>query len=88
MFYYRDDTGLEADPVIERDDGASMAIEVKTQPGPEVVDKAAKSLLRLRNKVARNRVEELVALMVVTSRGPAYRRPDNVQVAPITTLGQ
>ena len=51
------------------------------------MDKAAKSLLRLRNKMARRQLEDLAALMVVTSTGPAYRRPDGIQVAPLTTLG-
>ena len=87
VFHYRDDTNLEVDAIIERDDGVWMAIEIKLNPSRVVVDKAAKSLLRLRNKVASSRVEELATLMVVTSTGAAYRRPDNVQVVPITTLG-
>ena len=87
VFHYRDDTGLEVDAVIERDDGAWIAVEVKLSPAPHVVDDAARSLLRLRNKVAPSRVEDLAALMVVTSTGPAYRRPDGVQIAPITALG-
>ena len=87
VFHYRDDTGLEADAIVERDDGAWMAVEVKLSPAPEVVDKAAKSLLRLRNKMARAQLEDMAALMVVTSTGAAYRRPDGIQVAPITALG-
>ena len=87
VFHYRDDTGLEVDAVVERDDGAWIAVEVELNPSPAVVEAAARSLLRLRNKVAGNRVEDLAALMVVTSTGSAYRRPDGVQVAPITTLG-
>jgi len=87
VFHYRDDAGLEVDAVIERDDGRWIAVEVKLSSAPGVVDEAAKSLLRLRDKVARNRVENLAALMVVTSTGPAYRRSDNVQVTPITELG-
>ena len=87
VFHYRDETGLEADAIVERDDGAWMAVEVKLSPAPDVVDRAAKSLLRLRNKVARARVEDLTALVVVTSAGAAYRRPDGVQVVPITLLG-
>ena len=51
------------------------------------MDKAAKSLLRLRSKVSRSRTDELAALLEVTSTGAAYRRADGVQVAPITTLG-
>ncbi len=87
VFHYRDDTGLEADAVIERDDGVWMAVEVKLSPAPDVVDRAARSLLRLRNKVSRRRVEDMAALLVVTSAGAAYRRPDGVQVAPVTVLG-
>ena len=87
VFHYRDETGLEVDAVIERDDGAWIAIEIKLNPAPDVVDNAARSLLRLRNKVAASRVQDLAALIVVTSTGPAYRRSDNVQVAPITALG-
>ena len=87
VFHYRDDTGLEADAIVERDDGAWMAVEVKLSPAAGVVDKAAKSLLRLRNKMARPQLEDMAALMVVTSTGPAYRRPDGVQVVPITALG-
>ncbi len=87
VFHYRDDTGLEADAIVERDDGAWMAVEVKLSPAAGVVDKAAKSLLRLGNKMARPQLEDMAALMVVTSTGPAYRRPDGVQVAPITALG-
>ena len=87
VFHYRDDTGLEADAVIERDDGTWMAVEVKLSPAKAVVDKAAKSLLRLRNKVSGSRADEMAALLVVTSTGPAYRRPDGVHVTPITALG-
>ena len=87
VFHYRDETGLEVDAIIERDDGGWIAVEVKLSPAPEVVDRAARSLLRLRNKVAKSRVDELATLMVVTSTGPAYRRPDGVQVTPITDLG-
>ena len=61
--------------------------EIKLSPAPDIVDDAARSLLRLRDKMARHRVEDLAALMVVTSTGPAYRRPDNVQVMPLTALG-
>ena len=87
VFHYRDDTGLEIDAVIERDDGAWVAVEVKLSPAPEVVEKAARTLLRLRNKVSRRRIDDLAAMVVVTATGASYRRSDGVQVAPITALG-
>ena len=87
VYHYRDNSGLEADAVVERDDGAWLAVEAKLSPSPRSVDAAAASLLRLRGKVARRRADDLAALVVVTSTGAAYRRRDGVQVAPIAALG-
>lgn len=87
VLHYRDDTGLELDAVVERHDGAWIAAEVKLSPAVEVVDRAAASLLRLRDKIGARRVQDMAGLMVVTSVGAAYRRPDGVHVVPITHLG-
>lgn len=87
VFHYRDNTGLEVDAIVERRDGTWMAAEVKLSPGAESVDRAAASLLRLRDKIARARRSDLAGLVVVTAVGAAYRRPDGVQVVPITHLG-
>ena len=87
VYHYRDNVGLEADAIVERNDGAWLAVEVKLSPSPQSVDRAAASLLRLREKVAQRRAGDLAALLVVTSTGAAYRRKDGVQVAPITALG-
>lgn len=87
IYHYRDNVGLEADAVIERRDGAWIGVQVKLSPGRSAVDAAAASLLRLREKVARQRDADLAALVVVTSTGPAYRRTDGVIVAPATSLG-
>lgn len=87
VFHYRDNTGLEADAIVERDDGTWIAAEVKLNPRPSAIDKAARTLLRLQDKMTRQRAVSLAALLVITSTGPAYRRPDGVQVVPITALG-
>ena len=87
VYHYRDNVGLEADAIVERNDGAWLAVEAKLSPSPQSVDGAAASLLRLRDKVSRRRADDLAALLVVTSTGAAYRRKDGVQVAPITALG-
>ena len=86
VYHYRDNTGLESDAIIERTDGSWIAVEVKLNSGAASVDRAARSLLRLRNKVAPQRRDDLAALLIVTATGPAYCRPDGIQVAPITTL--
>ena len=72
---------------MERHDGAWTAVEVKLSPSAESVDQAARLLLRLRSKIAARRAADLAGLLLVTSVGATYRRPDGVQVAPITALG-
>lgn len=86
LFHYRDNSGLEADAIVERIDGTWIAVEVKLNTNPQVIDAAAKTLLRLKDKVARHRADDLVAMLILTPTGPAYRRPDGVQVAPLTLL--
>ncbi len=87
--YYRDDSGLEADAIIERADGSWAAIEVKV--GLDKVDEAAAALLRLKKKVCGDkpaRTPEPAFLAVVTAMGEiAYRRQDGVYVIPIRVLG-
>ena len=87
VYHYRDSDNLEADAVVSRDDGAWLAAEVKLSHRPDSVDAAATSLLRLRDKVSAEHRADLAALVVVTARGAAYRRPDGVCVTPITSLG-
>lgn len=87
--YYHDDSGLEADAVIERADGRWGAIEIKVSL--DKVDEAAEGLKRLRDKVCANEkanVAEPSFLAVVTGMGEAaYRRSDGIYVIPIRALG-
>jgi uncharacterized protein len=84
VFHYRDNTGLEADAVIERRDGTWAAFEVKL--GLAAVDGAASNLLRLAARVDQARHGPPAALGVITGSGPSYRRPDGVAVISIGTL--
>ena len=87
--YYRDDSDLEADAIIERPDGSWAAIEIKVSL--DKVEQAAAQLLRVRKKVCGSavaRVREPAFLAVVTGMGEmAYRRSDGVYVIPIRALG-
>ncbi len=87
VYHYRDSDNLKVDAIISRDDGAWLAAEIKLSHHSDTVDQAATSLLRLRDKVAPSRQADLAGLLVITARGPAHRRPDGVQVVPITSLG-
>lgn len=87
--YYRDDSGLEADAIIELADGRWAACEVKLSH--DKVEDGARSLLRLKDKLLRDgrqRVEPPAFLAVIVGAGEAaYRRPDGVYVVPIRMLG-
>ncbi len=85
IYYYRDNTGLEVDAILERSDGRWIAAEIKLGGG-HGPDEAAASLLRLRNKVNLRKVGEPAKLLVVTAGGYAYERPDTVAVVPLTAL--
>jgi len=87
VYHYRDSDKLEVDAVVARDDGAWLAVEIKLGHRRDVVDNAARNLLRLRDKVAAPRRSDLAGLAVVTALGPAYRRPDGIHVVPVTSLG-
>ena len=87
--YYRDDSGLEADAIVERADGSWGAFEIKLSQ--EKVDSAAASLLRLERKLLKDeqrRTDPPAFLAVITGMGEAaYRRSDGVYVIPIRSLG-
>lgn len=80
---YRDESGLEADVIIEAPDGWA-AFEVKL--GSDAVEQAATNLTALRERVDTAFAGEPLALVVVTGTGLAYRRNDGVLVVPIGTL--
>lgn len=81
-FHYREAEGrLEVDYVLETRDGDWVGVEVKLGEGE--IDKAAGSLHRLAERVAR----KPRALLVVTGTTLAYTRDDGVHVVPLGCLG-
>ena len=86
VLHYRDNTGLEVDAIVETAAGNWIAVEVKVG-GAAAVDDAARSLLKLRDRVDTSAVGEPAKLVVVTATGYAFERTDGVAVVPITTLG-
>lgn len=86
--YYRDDTGLEVDAVIELSDGRWAAFEIKTSE--EKVPEAVANLKRLKGKLcengrARTREPEFLAVIVGLSRY-VRKTPDGIYVIPIRAL--
>ncbi|RPI68670.1 MAG: ATP-binding protein [Ignavibacteriae bacterium] len=82
--YYRDNNGLEVDIILEGEDDAWIAMEIKL--GQSGHDEAAKNLLRFRDKVDTGRMGSPQALAIITSGGYALTRPDGVHVIPIDLL--
>lgn len=85
VYHYRDTYGLQADAVIESDDGRWIAAEVKLG-GASAIDKAANDLLRLSERVSTERAHGLARLVVITGGRYCYERPDGVAVVPLPTL--
>jgi predicted AAA+ superfamily ATPase len=86
LYHYRDNTGLEADAVLQLADGRWGAFEIKLGMGH--VDAAADSLLRLAQRVDSRHMGEPAFLAVLVGIGRwAYRRPDGVVVLPLTAFG-
>jgi predicted AAA+ superfamily ATPase len=86
LAWYRDNTGLEADVIVERADGAWGAIEIKLGEGE--VDRAAEQLLRFRDRVDTRRCGPPSFLMVLVGMSTwAFTRPDGVSVVPLLGLG-
>ena len=54
--------------------------------GGNLIDEAAKNLLKLKNKVDSFRIKEPSFLMVLSGVPTAYKRPDGVLVVPIGCL--
>lgn len=84
MSYYRDNSGLEVDVIIEGDDAAWIAIEIKL--GQRNLDAAAMSLLRFSEKIDTRKSGQPNALIIITSGGYAFTRSDGVHVVPIDLL--
>lgn len=84
VLHYRDKTGLEADAIIHLNDGRWAAVEVKL--GSYDIDKAAKNLLELADKIDTKQSSSPSFLLIVTGTEFGYRREDGVYVVPIGCL--
>lgn len=86
--YYRDDTGLEADAIVELADGRWAAFEFKVSE--DKVQDAVENLLRLKKKLCENkgaRTREPEFLAVITGISTYARQtPEGVYVIPIRAM--
>jgi predicted AAA+ superfamily ATPase len=84
VYHYRDNSGLEADAIVEMPDGKWSAFEIKL--GEHQVDSAARSLCLLRDKMVTNGAAPPSCLCIITGGGYGRQRDDGVYVIPINSL--
>ena len=84
VFHYRDSKGLEIDAIVEYADGNWGAFEIKLGIG--AADAAAENLLKFAGKIDTDKVKAPSALTIITGNGFAHRRPDGVNVVPLSVL--
>jgi len=85
LYHYQDYDGDEIDSVVELESGDWVAIEIKL--GSNQLDEAAKTLIRIKNKIIDNGGKSPKVLCIVCGIcKAAYLREDGVYVVPITAL--
>lgn len=86
LFHYQDYANKEIDAVVElKKDGRWCAFEIKL--GANQIDKAAASLIGIRDKIVEEGVKAPSVMCVLCGMSNAvYQRQDGVYVVPITAL--
>ena len=86
LFHYQDYGNKEIDAVIELEDGRWGAFEIKL--GTSQIEKAAKNLLTINQKIREDNIDNVPAFLAVISglSNAAYKRKDGVYVLPISSL--
>lgn len=84
LAYYRDNSGLEVDAIVELEDGSYGAFEIKLNAAR--VDEAVETLVRFKRKMEKGGFSPPTCMVVVTGGGLAQKRADGIYVVPITSL--
>lgn len=85
--YYRDNTGLEVDAVVQQAGGRWAGFEVKLGSAAGIAD-AVKNLLTFRERIDTKRSGAPALLGIIVSQGPILRRDDGISIIPVGALGQ
>ena len=84
VYHYRDGSGLEVDAIVQLADGRWGAVEVKLGAGE--VDKACENLLKLKQLVDTDKMNEPSFLMVLTGTEYAFQMKNGIWLVPLGCL--
>ena len=84
VYHYRDKNGLKIDAIVQLADGRWGAIEVKLGAGE--VDKACDNLLKLKQVVDTDKMNEPSFLMVLTGTEYAFQMKNGIWIVPLGCL--
>lgn len=82
--YYRDETNLECDAIVELQNGDWGAVEIKL--GGNSVETASNNLLKIRDRVDTDKLGEPKFLMVLTGEQMSYQLDNGVYIVSIGSL--
>ena len=86
VYHYKDASNLECDAVVHLRNGSYGLIEIKLG-GDKLINEGAENLIKLKNKIDTEKMNNPSFLMVLTATGKyAYQREDGVYVIPIGCL--
>jgi predicted AAA+ superfamily ATPase len=85
VMYYRDETGLEVDAIVEMIDGRWAAFEIKLG-GDAQIDEGAASLRKLYGKLSEGKRRDMASLNILTAGPLSYTRSDGVNVIALGHL--
>lgn len=86
VYHYKDAQDLECDAVIHLRNGSYGLVEIKLG-GDKLIQEGAENLIKLKNKINTEKMNNPSFLMVLTATGNyAYQRDDSVYVVPIGCL--
>ena len=84
VYHYRDKNGLKIDAIVQLTDGRWGAIEVKLGAGE--VDNACDNLLKLKQVVDTDKMNDPSFLMVLTGTEYAFQMKNGIWIVPLGCL--
>lgn len=86
VFHYSDSYGYEVDAIVQKRNGDYAAFEIKLGVG--YIDEAAENLKRFAGNIDNAKMDLPKSLNIITGTGMSYRRPDEINVISLASLGK